>query len=197
MPKPLDRFSDEELAVMASSGDHDAMDYLLRKYTGLVRAVAHGFFLSGGDSDDVIQEGMIGLFKAVRDFKADKNVSFAAFSKLCIKRQILSAVKIASRKKNSPLNSAVSLSEPAEIPAQMQLSGNNPELMLIRREEHEDLVRVMDANLSVFEQKVLLHYLQGSTYREIGLLMDKPPKSIDNAIQRIKRKLAPYLKDNH
>ena len=185
-------FSDEEIASLAAAGDKKAMDFLLDKHCHLVRVISRGFFLFGGDSDDVLQEGMIGLFKAIRDFDAEKTVSFVAFARLCIKRQIMTAVKTANRNKNKPLNSALSF-EQSEVSAQFPaafFTDENPETILIEQESISFMTQKALDKLSAFEQKVLALYLSGKTYAEISRELNKEPKSIDNAIQRIKKKLA-------
>lgn len=183
---------DENIATLAAAGDNNAMDFLLEKHRNMVRAIARGFFLFGGDNDDVLQEGMIGLFKAIRDFDAEKNVSFIAFSRLCIKRQIITAVKTANRNKNKPLNNALSL-EQSDFSVQSPFwvgADENPESIIIEQESISFITHQVSDKLSTFEQKVLSLYLGGKTYSEISRELNKEPKSIDNAIQRIKRKLA-------
>ena len=189
------KISDEEIASLAAAGDKNAMDFLLDKHRHLVRAIARGFFLFGGDSDDVLQEGMIGLFKAIRDFDAEKTVSFVAFARLCIKRQIMTAVKTANRNKNKPLNNALSLqqSEVSDFLPVAVGTDENPETILIEQENISFITRQVADKLSSFEQKVLDLYLSGETYAEISRDLNKEPKSIDNAIQRIKKKLAKLM----
>ena len=188
--------TDEQLASLGASGDKNAMDFLLEKHRGLVRAIAREFFLFGGDTDDVMQEGMIGLFKAVRDFDIEKSVSFLFFARLCIKRQIMSAVTAANRQKNIPLNTALSFHAADDVSLIGDLSDEglgNPEAILIEKEKSSVFNEAILSNLSRFEQKVLSLYLEGKTYIEISEELDKEPKSIDNAIQRIKRKLASLI----
>lgn len=170
------------------------MDYLLEKYKYLVRKKANALFLLGGDTDDLIQEGMIGLFKAVRDYD-EKAGSFYHFASLCINRQIYSAIESASRKKHGPLNSYISLSsgpgEDAETPLEGTFAADsqNPEQMLIDRENVDDLLSRIYGQLSPMEQEVLRLCLEGKNYRQIALELGKPEKSVDNTLQRVKAKI--------
>ena len=187
--------STEEIASLAAAGDKAAMDFLIQEYRYLVSAIARGFFLFGGDSDDVMQEGMIGLFKSIRDFDAKKTVCFDAFARLCIKRQIMTAVKTANRNKNKPLNSALSLQDAEDVVTSSPGfdDTDNPETILIEQEDASFITHQVTEKLSSFEQKVLKLYLSGKTYTEISRELNKEPKSIDNAIQRIKKKLASLM----
>ena len=190
---------DEELVLMAQNGDDTAQEYLLDKYKSLVRVKSRAYFLIGADSEDIIQEGMIGLYKAVRDYNEEKNASFRSFAELCINRQMITAIKAATRQKHQPLNSYVSLNKPVyeEESEQTYLdflqSGSssllNPEALLIGQENKSFLEDQMVKNLSSFETRVLVLYLQGRSYFEISRVLDKPEKSIDNALQRVKKKL--------
>ncbi len=196
----FDNMSDEEIVCAAQSGSSDAFDFLLRKFRPAVMRRAGSYFLAGADKDDIIQEGMIGLFKAVRDYKADKDAAFPTFAELCITRQIISAVKSASRLKHAPLNSYVSLDKPVndedydhtlmDIIAGGDCS--NPEDIIIGRENKELVEVKMEELLSKLECKVLSLYLKGKSYNEIAVLLGKDPKSIDNALQRIKKKFEKY-----
>ncbi|MCI5994905.1 MAG: RNA polymerase sporulation sigma factor SigH [Blautia sp.] len=191
-------YSDEELISMMHQGKPEIMDYLMEKYKHLVRRKARALYLMGGDGDDLIQEGMIGLFKAVRDFRSERGGSFAGFADLCISRQMYTAVEASERKKHIPLNSYISLysgtvgSREHAVPLQDVLPDHkeiNPEEMVIDRETQEQMHKELKKNLSRFETRVLGAYLEGMDYREIAEKMGKKPKAIDNALQRIKRKV--------
>ena len=198
---------DEELVLMAQNGDDAAQDYLLDKYKSLVRAKSRAYFLIGADSEDIIQEGMIGLYKAVRDYNEEKNTSFRSFAELCVNRQMITAIKAATRQKHQPLNSYVSLNKPVYEEESEQTymdflqssSGSllNPEALLIGQENKSFLEDQMMKNLSSFETRVLVLYLQGRSYFEIANVLDKPEKSIDNALQRVKKKLEKFLEEKN
>ena len=198
---------DEELVLMAQNGDDAAQEYLLDKYKSLVRAKSRAYFLIGADSEDIIQEGMIGLYKAVRDYNEEKNASFRSFAELCVNRQMITAIKAATRQKHQPLNSYVSLNKPVyeEESEQtymdfLQSSSDsllNPEALLIGQENKSFLEDQMVKNLSSFETRVLVLYLQGRSYFEIANVLDKPEKSIDNALQRVKKKLEKFLEEKN
>ena len=196
MEKP--RRSDEELLTLLRGGDQEAEWELYDRYKLLVRARARTFFLVGADHEDLVQEGMLGLYKAVCEFDSRKNASFRSFAELCITRQILTAIKTATRKKHQPLNTYVSLNQPVFEPGSTDrtlldiLSGmgvSDPEEMLIGRENMEAVARDIQKKLSPLEKQVLGLYIEGLSYQQIGQLLHKPPKSIDNAIQRVKKKL--------
>lgn len=197
----LEIMIDEEIVEDARNGDLDAQEYLIKKYKNFVRAKARSYFLIGADKEDIIQEGMIGLFKAIRDFKADKLSSFRAFAELCITRQIITAIKTATRQKHIPLNSYVSLNKPiydeeSDRTLLDVLSGakaSDPEELIISREELGHIESKIGEILSDLEWKVLMSYLQGKSYQEIAEDLDRHVKSIDNALQRVKRKLERYL----
>lgn len=194
---------DEEVVLMAQNGDDAAQEYLLDKYKSLVRAKSRAYFLIGADSEDIIQEGMIGLYKAVRDYNEEKNTSFRSFAELCVNRQMITAIKAATRQKHQPLNSYVSLNKTVYEEESEQTfmdflqSGSesllNPEALLIGQENKTFLEDQMVKNLSSFETRVLVLYLQGRSYFEIAHVLDKPEKSIDNALQRVKKKLEKVL----
>lgn len=194
MEKQYEALTDEELIEKLRAGESGVMDFLLEKYKYLVRKKANAVFLLGGDTDDLVQEGMIGLFKAVRDFDSSQG-SFYYFADLCIGRQIYHAIEAASRKKHGPLNSYISLSEDASdtsgVPLAESISWreDNPEQILIERENVEQFLEEIRSNLSPLEQKVLTDYLDGMNYRQIAEKWNKPEKSIDNALQRIKSKV--------
>ena len=201
---PLSSETDERLAALASVGDTGAEVELITRYKNLVRARARTYFLAGADYDDVIQEGMMGLFKAIRDFDPTRQTVFKAFAELCVTRQIMTAVKAAARNKHMPLNMYVSLNRPlseeddgralvdvmsASSDAFDGQAAGDPEKMLIIREQFEATRRLIENTLSEFEQKVLAMYLDGRPYAEIAALLEINQKSVDNALQRIKRKL--------
>ncbi|PKM41704.1 MAG: RNA polymerase sporulation sigma factor SigH [Firmicutes bacterium HGW-Firmicutes-8] len=192
---------DEEIVDFAKDGDDSALEYLINKYKNFVRAKARSYFLIGADREDIIQEGMIGLYKAIRDFKSDKLSSFRAFAELCITRQIITAIKTATRQKHIPLNSYVSLNKPiydedSDRTLLDVISGSkitDPEELIISREEFDDIEEKMGEILSSLEWKVLMSYLEGKSYQEIAVDLRRHVKSIDNALQRVKRKLERYL----
>lgn len=180
--------SDEELIARLRDGQDEIMDYLMDKYKHLVRKKAKVMFLIGGDTDDLIQEGMIGLFKAIRDYRPEKESSFYHFAELCISRQMYTAIEASNRKKHAPLNSYVSLSEP-ESGGIGELLETSPEQMMIDRENVAQIKERIEKSLSDMEKKVLAYYMQGMNYVQIAEIMERSPKSIDNALQRIKNKL--------
>ena len=188
------QFSDEQLIERLRGGETEISDYLMEKYKGLVRKKARAMYLIGGDSADLIQEGMIGLFKAVQDYRPDREASFQTFASLCIERQLYSAVKNSTRQKHIPLNSYVSLSEEAETGSLEGLWSENPEALIIDRENTGSLEKQISQTLSPMENKVLDYYLKGYSYVQIAELMNKQSKSIDNALQRIRGKIRDYIK---
>lgn len=199
--QPFDLMLDEQVVDLAREGQIAAQEYLIHKYKNFVRAKARSYFLIGADREDIIQEGMIGLYKAIRDFRGDKKASFRAFAELCITRQIITAIKTATRQKHIPLNSYVSLNKPIydedsdrtlmDIIAGGKIT--DPEELIISREEFEDIEEKMGEILSSLEWKVLMYYLEGKSYQEIAADLGRHVKSIDNALQRVKRKLEKYL----
>lgn len=196
-----DTLYDEEVVDLVRMGDSDALEYLINKYKNFVRAKARSYFLIGADREDIVQEGMIGLYKSIRDFKGDKLASFKAFAELCITRQIITAIKTATRQKHIPLNSYVSLDKPIydedsdrtllDIICGTRVT--DPEELIINQEEYDDIEDKMSEILSDLEQQVLLLYLDGRSYQEIAVDLRRHVKSIDNALQRVKRKLEKYL----
>ena len=201
----LKQCSDEELIVRYRDGDTDAMDFIFERYKHLVRKKAKAMFLAGGDNDDLIQEGMIGLYKAIRDYNTDREASFATFASMCINRQMITAVAASNRKKNMPLNTYVSYDMPAggDEDSDMRLvdilqsqTELNPEKLLIDKEHNRDLKSRLKEVLSTFEQKVLTYYLEGMDYTALAKKMQKPPKSVDNALQRIRSKAARLTLEN-
>lgn len=192
---------DEDIVELVRLGDSDALEYLINKYKNFVRAKARSYFLIGADREDIVQEGMIGLYKSIRDFKGDKLASFKAFAELCITRQIITAIKTATRQKHIPLNSYVSLDKPIydedsdrtllDIICGTRVT--DPEELIINQEEYDDIEDKISEILSDLEQQVLLLYLDGRSYQEIAMDLSRHVKSIDNALQRVKRKLEKYL----
>jgi len=196
-----DGLSDEEIVEYAKTGSRTALEFLINKYKNFVRAKARTYFLIGADREDIIQEGMIGLYKAIRDFRSEKLSSFRAFAELCVTRQIITAIKTATRQKHIPLNSYVSLNKPiydedSDRTLLDVISGTkitDPEELIISREEFDDIVGKIGEILSDLEWRVLMAYLDGKSYQEIAYELRRHVKSIDNALQRVKRKLEKYL----
>lgn len=195
------QMEDEILIEKIHNGDEEALNFLITKYRGFVKAKAMRYFLTGGDKEDVFQEGMIGFCKAIRDYRDCKNSSFKSFADLCVTRQIITAVKAATRQKHSPLNTYVSLYRPINqgeseqtlievIPEQKQV---DPVTILIGLEETKEIELKLAEDLSGLESRVLALYLDGQTYLEMSQELNVQLKSIDNALQRIKRKLERYL----
>ena len=199
---PSTSLSDDEIVSMAKKGDKEAEEYLIRKYKEFVKNRSRQYYIAGADRDDIIQEGMIGIFKAIRDYEDDKGASFSTFAELCITRQIISAIKQARRLKHGPLNTYISLSksisdeEPVNNLENILFSSKDtdPESMLLLKEEINHIENNGSEIFSKLEQKVLSGYINGKNYVEIAALLGKSPKSIDNAIQRIKKKLDKYLR---
>lgn len=194
---------DEEIVILARDNDRAAEEYIISKYRNFVKAKAKTYFLIGGDKDDIYQEGMIGLYKAIRDFRPDKLSSFRAFAELCITRQIITAIKTATRQKHIPLNSYISLNKPIyddesdrtlmDVLSTIHIS--DPEELIISNEEKSKIQNKMSEVLSDLEMEVLRCYLDGKSYQEIACDLDRHAKSIDNALQRVKRKLEKFLKE--
>src|SRR3990170_2793439 len=200
----LTELNDDDLVARFQGGDNDALDVLLQRYRRFTRAKARGYFLIGADSDDIEQEGMIGLFKAVRDFRPDRQASFRAFAELCITRQIITAIKTATRQKHQPLNSYVSLSrgyggsddeDRAFVDVLVTDHAPDPADVVIDSEELSVIRSSMGRALSKFESQVMQLYVEGKSYQQIADMLGKHAKSIDNALQRIKRKLAAHIGD--
>ena len=196
-----DNMMDEAIVEAARQGNVSAQEYLINKYKNFVKAKARAYFLIGADREDIIQEGMIGLYKAIRDFRDGKLASFRAFAELCITRQIITAIKTATRQKHIPLNSYVSLNKPiydeeSDRTLLDVICGSkvtDPEELVISREEFIDIEQKMGEFLSDLEWQVLMAYLEGKSYQEIALELNRHVKSIDNALQRVKRKLEKYI----
>src|SRR6059058_5780924 len=195
---------DLQLVLKARNGDGGAMDVLIRRYTGFVRLKASSYFLAGGDNDDLLQEGLIGLYKAVRDFRPDKETSFRSFAELCVTRQIITAIKTATRFKHAPLNQYVSFSH---TPAGQEGDGectlgdalpgpsvNDPSVCVISTEELQSLVFTLGSGLSSLEADALRLYLEGSSYEDMAEKLECDTKTIDNALQRVKRKIVTHQK---
>lgn len=195
---------DEEIVMMAKLGDEKSQEYLINKYYNFVKAKAKSYFLIGADKEDICQEGMIGLYKAIRDFKPNKLSSFKAFAELCITRQIITAIKTATRQKHIPLNTYISLNKPLydedsdrtlfDVVSGAEVS--DPEELIISKEEVKKIKKSMLKVLSGLEIEVLESYLEGKSYQEIAKELDRCSKSIDNALQRVKRKLEKCLEKN-
>lgn len=193
--------TDEEVVDLVRDDDTEALEYLINKYKNFVRAKARSYFLIGADREDIVQEGMIGLYKSIRDFRGDKLTSFKAFAELCITRQIITAIKTATRQKHIPLNSYVSLDKPIYdedsdrtlLDVICGTKVTDPEELFINREEFDDIEGKMSEILSDLERQVLMLYLDGRSYQQIAVELKRHVKSIDNALQRVKRKLERYL----
>jgi len=195
---------DLQLVMRARNGDSSALDVLMRRYTSFVRLKASSYFLAGGDSEDLVQEGLIGLYKAVRDFRADKETSFRSFAELCVTRQIITAIKTATRFKHAPLNTYVSFSHtPAgqdsdsEVTLGDALPGpsvDDPSICVISTEELQSLIFTLGSGLSQLEADALRLYLEGSSYEQMAEELDCDTKTIDNALQRVKRKILTHQK---
>nr|WP_207713920.1 RNA polymerase sporulation sigma factor SigH [Clostridium gasigenes] len=195
--------ADEEIVVEAKEGNKRAQEYLISKYENFVKSKAKSYFLIGADKEDIYQEGMIGLYKAIRDFKVDRLTSFRAFAEICVTRQIITAIKTATRQKHIPLNTYISLNKPIyeeesdrtllDVIAGIRIT--NPEELVIGQEQIELIQGEMTKVLSELELEVLHSYLDGKSYQEIACDLDRHAKSIDNALQRVKRKLEKCLSD--
>ncbi len=192
---------DEEVVLEAKDGNARAQEYLITKYENFVKAKAKSYFLIGADKEDIYQEGMIGLYKAIRDFRPDKLTSFKGFAELCVTRQIITAIKTATRQKHIPLNTYVSLNRPIyeeesdrtllDVLAGLKIT--DPEELIISQEQMAHIENEISKVLSELELEVLTSYLDGKSYQEIACDLDRHAKSIDNALQRVKRKLEKCL----
>ncbi len=199
--KKYSDMDDSRLVELTKDGDNSAQEYLIEKYKKMVRIKARGYYIMGGDTEDIIQEGMIGLYKAIRDFDESRQVNFYSFASLCITRQIHTAIKSANRQKHIPLNSSVSLDravyEENEDFTYLETfhTGeiDNPESLIISSENKTELEKRIGESLSALEKRVLFLYLRGKSYVEIAGIIDKDEKSIDNALQRIKKKVNKIL----
>ena len=197
--------TDERVIAFIQGGDAMAQDYIIHKYKSLVKVKSRAYFLIGADKEDIIQEGMIGLYKAIRDYRQDKPASFHSFAELCITRQIITAIKTATRQKHAPLNSYISLNKSVDdedtvksyIDLLVETSMLNPEDILIGREDKRYIENHIAKNLSPLECRVLNLYMQGKTYLEIACMTERNEKSIDNAIQRIRHKVGKIMADKN
>ncbi|MBR6752933.1 MAG: RNA polymerase sporulation sigma factor SigH [Clostridia bacterium] len=206
LPDELIRYqemADEDVVSLAQQGDGDALVFLLNKYKNFVRSKARSYFLIGADHEDIVQEGMIGLYKSIRDFQPSKLASFRSFAELCVKRQIITAIKAATRQKHVPLNSYVSLNKPlydeeSDRTLLDVIEGRvtNPEDLYISKEDLKGIHAQMDQLLSDLEKQVLEAFMDGKSYQEIADNLGRHVKSIDNALQRVKRKLYKFMEDN-
>jgi RNA polymerase sporulation-specific sigma factor len=197
--------TDEQVVLLAQETDGPALEYLLNKYKNFVRTKARSYFLIGADHEDIVQEGMIGLYKAIRDYKAERLSSFRAFAELCVTRQIITAIKTATRQKHIPLNSYISLNKPIyeedsdrtllDVITEEGLS--NPEDMMIDREDLSVIEGRIGQMLSGLEKQVLVRYMEGKSYVEIADEMGRHVKSIDNALQRVKHKLEKLIREKN
>lgn len=187
---------DNEIIGCIRQGDAEAMDFLLERYKGLVKKKANALYLMGGEKEDIIQEGMIGLYKAVRDYNPEKEAAFSTFAELCVTRQIYTAISASNKKRNQPLNNYISFEQQSEELADVARNGHitgNPEETVIGRENAKQIKEFIDKELSSMEKKVIGFYLEGYSYIQIAEMLEKKPKSIDNAIQRIRSKLKKYI----
>nr|WP_176330414.1 RNA polymerase sporulation sigma factor SigH [Oceanobacillus rekensis] len=200
----IDKLSDNDLLDLVRQGDSRALDVLINRYINFVRAKARTYFLVGADKEDIIQEGMIGLYKAIRDYDGEKLSSFKGFAELCVTRQIITAIKTATRQKHIPLNSYVSLDKPMyEEESDRTLldiiggsKETDPQEMLVNQEDYGNMEYKLSELLSDLEKRVLHLYLDGRTYQEISVSLNRHVKSIDNALQRVKRKLEQLMEAN-
>lgn len=203
MQSRFESLKDEEIVALAQNNDEQAVEHILEKYKALVKARVRVYFLMGADKEDLIQEGMIGLFKAIRDFSAEKQANFASFADLCATRQIVTAIKTATRQKHMPLNNYISLNKPVYtdesertlMDSVSQSVISDPEQIIINEEEYNNTSKIILGNLSSFEKEVLDYYLQGKSYSEIARIQGRSAKSIDNALQRIKKKIEASLNE--
>lgn len=195
--------SDEQIVALAQKGDSEAMDHILEHYKNFVKSKARSYFLVGADHEDIVQEGMIGLYKAIRDYRSERQASFRAFADLCITRQIITAIKTATRQKHIPLNSYISLNRPVHdgesdrtlMEVIQQEDNANPETMMISREDFSAIRGKLSELLSPLEMDALSGYIEGKSYQEISSQSGHHLKAIDNALQRVKKKLAKYLEN--
>lgn len=195
--KTLCRLSDEEVVEVAKSGNEAALNHLMARYRNLVYKISGSYFVNGGELEDIVQEGMIGLYKAVRSFDKKVDSSFGAFAATCIKRQIITAVKAATRKKHLPLNTYVSLSDKEAEQPPFAPEGEEPLSVILDKEYRHNISVKINRVLSKFELRVLFCYLDGMSYNEIAAIVEKDPKAIDNALYRIKKKLLFLLCKNN
>lgn len=199
-----DKGTEEDIVLKAKAGDTRAQEYIISKYEYFVKAKARSYFLIGADKEDIYQEGMIGLYKAIRDFNVEKSSTFRSFAELCVTRQIITAIKTATRQKHIPLNTYVSLNKPVSeeesdrtlLDIISSIKVTDPEELIISKEQKEHIEDEISKVLSELEMEVLQSYLDGKSYQEIACDLDRHAKSIDNALQRVKRKLEKCLDNN-
>jgi len=193
-----ENMTDEDVVYLAQKGDKAAAEYVVSKYKDFVEMRSVPYFMAGADRDDLIQEGLIGLYKAVKSYSPQKLANFKTFAEVCVVRQMISAVKSSTRKKNSPLNHYVSIhisdDEPDAISAKLiDIKNANPESLLIEKETEQGMKQKINSVLSDFESEVLSYYLSGLSYKEIADFIEKSPKAVDNALFRIKKKIEKYI----
>ena len=195
-----EKLSDEQVVLLAQAGDEAAMEYIVAKYAVFVRLRSGPYFLAGADKDDLVQEGLIGLYKAVKSFDAEKKANFKTFAEVCVVRQMITAVKTSTRKKNHPLNHYVSIHTPSDgsyeegaYDSFEDVKNTNPESIMIEKEDAERTASAIGALLSDFEYQVLMLYLSGKSYKQIAQYLNKDPKAVDNALCRIKKKTETYI----
>ncbi|MCM1159090.1 MAG: RNA polymerase sporulation sigma factor SigH [Bacteroidales bacterium] len=198
-----EKYTDEELVALTNQGDHEATEYLLKKYSPLVKKSIRTLYLIGADTEDLSQEGMIGLFKAIQHYETENSATFYTFAKLCIDRQIYSAIKASNRKKHSPLNTYISFysrinEDEVELIDNLEAGNDsNPEHIILDRENTSHIEKLLEEHLSKMEKEILPLYLDGLSYADIALSLNKPVKSVDNAVQRIREKVKRlYLRNN-
>ncbi len=194
----FENLTDEEIVTLAQKGDKAAAEFIVGKYKDFVEMRSVPYFMAGGDRDDLVQEGLIGLYKAVKSYSSEKLANFKTFAEVCVVRQMISAVKTSTRKKNSPLNHYVSIhisdDEPDAISAKLiDFKNANPESLLIEKESELGMKQKINSVLSDFESEVLNFYLSGLTYKEIAVFLGKSSKAVDNALFRIKKKIEKYI----
>lgn len=190
--------TDEEVVALAQEGDTHASDFIVNKYKSFVEIRSIPYFMAGGERDDLVQEGLIGLYKAIKSYTKDKKANFRTFAEICVVRQMISAVKSSTRKKNTPLNHYVSIHIPSEefdtiSKNLVDVKNLNPESILIERESAQGIEKQIYSVLSDFESEVLGYYLSGISYKEIADIIKKPAKAVDNALFRIKKKIEKYI----
>lgn len=191
-------YSDEKIVDLAQKGDKSAIDFIVNKYRGFVEMRSIPYFMAGGERDDLVQEGLIGLYKAIKSYSLDKKANFKTFAEICVVRQMISAVKSSTRKKNSPLNHYISIHIPDDeadtISSRLvDVKNDDPESMLIEKESADGMQNKIYSVLSDFESEVLNYYLSGLSYKEIAQLIGKSAKAVDNALFRIKKKIEKYI----
>jgi RNA polymerase sporulation-specific sigma factor len=198
-----EELTDEQVIRLSQSSDRHAEEIIYERYKNFVRSKARSYFLVGADREDLIQEGMIGLYKAMRDFDEEKQTTFRTFAEMCIVRQIITAIKTATRQKHIPLNNYLSLNKPLNdeetdrtlMDTLASVKMYNPEDILINEEDYQSIRQKIDSLLSGLEKQTLFYYLEGRSYQEIAVMLKRSTKSVDNALQRIKRKLESHYEN--